>query len=429
MCVTSPPYFGLRDYRVAGQIGLEPSPEEYVREMVSVFSAVRRVLKDDGVLWLNLGDSYSGSGSGKGAWNASDERKANVKEVYRPNFRPGSGRADGEVDERGQRNRNGLGPVEGLKAKDLIGIPWRVALALQADGWYLRAACPWIKRNGMPDSTSDRPTQCVETMFMLTKGKKCYYDSEAVKVAAKEISVRRLAQPNYENQTGSGRANAGAKTNGNMKAVGGPTRLRRTSDWFFESWQGLLLDSEDEPSAFVVNLKGYKEAHFATFPPKLVEPCVLSSTSEKGECPVCGKAWGRITGRPCKKCSAIIPTQGKSCPSCGHVNDWKAERSLSEQFATTDWSTPGAATPRKLTANGKQAGCQSGVKMDAGWRPQCQCGHPPVPQTILDPFGGSGTTALVAGLHGRKAILCELNPDYVALAQKRLGLTPEAMEV
>lgn len=259
-CVTSPPYFGLRDYKVAGQIGLEPTPDEYVREMVTVFAAVRRVLKDDGVLWLNLGDSYSGANA--------------------VGFRPGSGRADGQVDARGQRNRNGVGGVDGLKQKNLLMIPARVAMALQADGWYLRAACPWIKRNGMPDSTQDRPTQCIETVFMLTKSKRCYYDAEAVKVPAKEVSVRRLAQPNYLNQIGSDRANAGGKTNGNLKAVGGSTRLRRTSDWFFESWQGLMLDSDDEPSAFVVNLKGYKEAHFATFPPKLVEPCVLSCSRE-----------------------------------------------------------------------------------------------------------------------------------------------------
>lgn len=309
-CVTSPPYFGLRDYNVVGQIGLEPTPDEYVREMVAVFGAVRRVLKDDGVLWLNLGDSYSGSG--KGAWNASDERKVAVKEVYRP---VSDAQRQSAVTRGAGEDRN-----FGLKSKDLIMIPTRVAMALQQDGWYLRAACPWIKRNGMPDSTQDRPTQCVETVFMLTKSKKCYYDSEAVKVAAKGAGRVR-------NDRFGGNKHDGETTmhSDGSQFTGATKRLRRTSDWFFESWQGLLLDSDDEPSAFVVNLKGYKEAHFATFPPKLVEPCVLA-TSRPGD-------------------------------------------------------------------------------------------------TVIDPFGGSGTTAEVARQHGRSAILCELNPDYVALMHKRLGIT------
>jgi len=368
-CVTSPPYFNLRVYSGGEkEIGLETSIGDYVSNLVSVFAAVKRVLKDDGVLWLNLGDSYAGSG--KGAWNASEERKVAVKEVYRPT---------GDTTRMAAKTMGaGMDRNYGLKQKDLMMIPARVAMALQQDGWYLRAACPWIKRNGMPDSTQDRPTQCVETMFMLTKSRTCYYDSEAVKVAAKCDRMRGPAlHPDL------------VSTNGNdglSRRKPEPTRLRRTSDWFFESWQGLLLDNDGEPSAFVVNLKGYKEAHFATFPPKLVEPCVLAATSEKGECPQCGKAWERVV----EKTAMVI------------------ERSYRTHELGRMRSSGTMVEPAKSCTT--------------GWRPQCQCGKDPIPQTILDPFGGSGTTAEVARQHGRNAILCELNPDYVGLANKRLGL-------
>lgn len=373
-CVTSPPYFGLRDYKVAGQIGLEPTPEEYVREMVSVFSAVKRVLKDDGVLWLNLGDSY--------ARNGGTDKSPSV-----------TARVGSTISTKDQMPDRKQRAPSGIKEKNLIGIPWMVAFALRADGWYLRAACPWIKRNGMPDSTQDRPTQCVETVFMLTKSKKCYYDSEAVKVA-----VKGTGGGNFSKKYAAEQPKHGAMTMERPAETG--KRLRRTSDWFFESWQGLLLDSDDEPSAFVVNLKGYKEAHFATFPPKLVEPCILAATSEKGECLECGKAWEREL-------------------NCVHEGrDWR-----------NDPIKP-KGIPGELTGEGGNKRGQSSAHLGdtkryetTGWRPQCQCGKDPIPQTVLDPFGGSGTTGLVAKQFGRSAILCELNPDYVALAEKRCGIS------
>lgn len=361
-CITSPPYFGLRDYKVAGQIGLEPTPAEYVAEMVAVFAAVRRVLKDDGVLFLNLGDSYAANRS----YQVTDNKHVDVG------------------------NNAGAKVPLGLKPKDLIGIPWRVAFALQQDGWYLRAACPWIKRNGMPDSVQDRPTQCIETVFMLTKSKTCYYDAEAVKVAAKEVSVKRRGRQDLREKDGWSEAYHGNPPNGIASSPASATRLRRTSDWFFESWQGLLLDSDDEPSAFVVNLKGYKEAHFATFPPKLVEPCVLAATSGKGECPTCGKAWERVrTNTP-----MVID---------------RSERTH-EMGRTRSSGTMVSPETTETT----------------GWRAQCTCGHTAVPQTVLDPFGGAGTTGLVAQQFGRNAILCELNPEYVKLTEQRLGLTTQS---
>ena len=301
-CVTSPPYWGLRDYgtgewvggdpncshsgkskigkncitghkvmyeqdnvvgdaiyksecpkcgavRKDDQLGLEETPEKFVENLVNVFREVRRVLRDDGTVWLNLGDSYSS---------------------------------------------------EPKKPKDLVGIPWRVAFALQADGWYLRQDIIWHKPNPMPESVQDRCTKAHEYIFLLSKSPKYYYDNEAIKENSTESSKNRLRQ-NIEDQKGSSRVPY--KTNGNMNAVGGETRNKR--------------------SVWTVTTKPYSEAHFATYPHDLIIPCIL-------------------------------------------------------------------------------AGCPEGG-------------------TVLDPFGGSGTTAQVASNLNRNAILCELNPDYVDIAEKRLN--------
>jgi DNA modification methylase len=278
-CVTSPPYFGLRDYGHDGQIGLEQTPDAFVATMVEVFREVHRVLTDDGTLWVNLGDSYAS------AW------ACNRRNVI------GSGSL-----ENGKREARPNRLTDGLKEKDLIGIPWRVALALQADGWYLRQDIIWHKPNPMPESVRDRCTKAHEYIFMFSKKPKYFFDCEAIKEPVAPSSAARLAQPTLAQQVGSARVPG--KTNGNMKAVGnGETRNRR--------------------SVWTVTTKPYKGAHFATFPSDLIEPCVL-----------------------------------------------------------------------------------------AGSRPG---------DIVLDPFGGSGTTAGVALKNGRKAILCELNPDYAALVPDRIA--------
>jgi DNA modification methylase len=233
-CVTSPPYFGLRDYGHDGQIGLEQTPEEYVAAMVEVFRCVRDVLADDGTLWLNLGDTYAS------AW------VCNRRNVV------GSGSM-----ENGKRENRPNRLVNGLKEKDLIGIPWRVAFALQADGWYLRQDIIWHKPNPMPESVTDRCTKAHEYVFMFSKKPRYYFDHEAIKEPLAPSSVARLAQPTLAQQTGSTRVPG--KTNGNMKAVvNGETRNRR--------------------SVWTVTTKPYKGAHFATFPMELIEPCILSGS-------------------------------------------------------------------------------------------------------------------------------------------------------
>jgi DNA modification methylase len=249
-CVTSPPYFGLRDYGHEGQIGLESSPDEYVAKLVEVFREVKRVLRDDGTLWLNIGDSYNGSG-GQGS---------------KPNI----------MSKEAAKGRGGKPiKVDGIKPKDLIGVPWMLAFALRKDGWYLRQDIIWHKPNPMPESVTDRCTKAHEYVFLFSKSAQYYYNNEAIQEPALCTTY---------------------------KSVGRETRNKR--------------------SVWSVQPHAYEGAHFATFPPDLIEPCIL-------------------------------------------------------------------------------AGCPEGG-------------------TVLDPFGGSGTTGLVAQRFDRVATLCELNVQYAALAEKRI---------
>ena len=239
-CITSPPYFGLRDYGVDGQIGLEETPDAYVQRLVEVFREVRRVLRDDGTLWLNLGDSYASvhTGGHKSQKSTVGANKVGIQEIRQTKAKPNS---------------------YGLKEKDIIGIPWRVAFALQADGWYLRQDIIWHKPNPMPESVTDRCTKSHEYIFLLSKSKKYYYDNEAIKEPVSDSSVLRLSQ-DVESQQGSSRVPG--KTNGTMKAVGCANRNKR--------------------SVWTVTTKPFKEAHFATFPEDLIKPCILAGCPESG---------------------------------------------------------------------------------------------------------------------------------------------------
>ena len=274
-CITSPPYWGLRDYGEYKQLGMEDTPEEFVENLVQVFREVKRVLRDDGTVWVNLGDSYCGTGN-----------KGNY------------------TDPKHKEGRNGQkialnNKIEGFKSKDLVGIPWRVAFALQQDGWYLRQDIIWHKPNPMPESVKDRCTKAHEYIFLLSKSPKYYFDNEVIKEDSAESSKNRLKQ-NIANQKGSDRVPG--KNNGNMKAVGGDKRNKR--------------------SVWTVTTKPFKGAHFATFPMDLIDPCVLAGCPENG--------------------------------------------------------------------------------------------------TVLDPFGGSGTTGIVASNHNRKAVLIELNTEYIEIAKQRI---------
>ena len=235
-CVTSPPYWGLRDYGNDNQIGLEATLSEFVESLCLVFDEVWRVLADDGTLWVNLGDSYAG---------ASLSRASN------------NGRAGYGNPREGTFSRLG----DGLKPKELVGIPWRFAFAMQARGWYLRQDIIWAKPNPMPESVTDRCTKSHEYIFLFSKQPKYFFDSVAIREPLAESSLGRLAQ-HVESQVGSTRANAGAKTNGNMKALGDPEAGR------------------NKRSVWNVGVASFKDAHFAVYPPALIEPCIKAGSAE-----------------------------------------------------------------------------------------------------------------------------------------------------
>ena len=242
MCVTSPPYFGLRDYGHDGQIGLEQTPEQYIAAMVEVFRCVRDVLADDGTLWLNLGDSYGAVGGNTYAgfnkrWNGTGGAGSKQDATL-------AGVTDRKIS-------------TSLKPKNLLGIPWRVALALQADGWILRQDIIWHKPNPMPESVRDRCTKAHEYIFLLSKSERYFFDADAVTEPVAASTVERLSQPTLAQQAGSSRVPG--KTNGNMKAVGNTEKRNRRSVW-------------------TVATRPYKGAHFATFPPALIEPCILAGS-------------------------------------------------------------------------------------------------------------------------------------------------------
>lgn len=269
-CVTSPPYYNLRDYGVDGQIGLENSPEEYIQKLVEVFREVRRVLKKDGTLWVNIADSYAGSGKGRVKGGA----------VKRETF--------GKVQLSDEGTINGTltkTQADRCKPKDLIGIPWMLAFALRADGWYLRQDIIWHKPNPMPESVKDRCTKSHEYIFMLSKSRKYYFDGEAIAEPVAASTIKRVNQ-NLEEQKGSNRVPD--KTNGPMKAVlprYGGKKYTENPDAFHRTKSGNMYDyrpKRNKRDVWTVTTKPYKGAHFATFPPDLIEPCVLAG------CPVGG---------------------------------------------------------------------------------------------------------------------------------------------
>lgn len=288
-CVTSPPYWGLRDYGHPDQIGQEKTPQDYVTTMLQVFSEVRRVLRDDGTLWLNLGDSYCSQGG------SHDGRTDNQPGVGAAKiWRNGAGRADGIVDARGQRNRNGVS-VADLKPKDLIGIPWRVAFALQEAGWYLRSDIIWAKPNPMPESVTDRPTRAHEYIFLLSKSARYYYDAAAIREPASPALIKQVEE-GYNGQALKDYLSASVQDasatksriiNGARNRIDKQRGHERRHAGFNDKWDALTpaeqaLLGSNKRSVWTVAPANFKEAHFATFPPDLIKPCIMAG------CPVGG---------------------------------------------------------------------------------------------------------------------------------------------
>ena len=352
--VTSPPYWGLRDYNAPGQLGLEPTPELYVEHMVEVFREVRRVLRRDGTCWVNLGDSYATNS----ASHTYDGMPA-LAEQYRGGSKT--------LDQVTKPARS----LAGLKPKDLVGVPWRVAFALQADGWWLRSDVVWSKPNPMPESVSDRPTKSHEYVFLLTKSARYYYDADA---------VREPATGHNPGSLGTHNGNKFDRSAGNTNGLGNSTLHT-------------LSTGRNLRSVWTIATQPYPEAHFATFPEDLVIPCIKAGTSEHGCCPECGAPWRRITSTEYVK----SPVHGN-----GSV--------VGRHYATGQNNFDGAGMPRV----NKQVST-------TGWQATCSHGREPISCSVLDPFAGSGTTLAVARRLGRRAIGIELQADYLPLIQTRVG--------
>ena len=367
-CVTSPPYFSLRDYSLGDTgIGLEPTLAEWLASIVAVSREVWRVLRDDGTVWLNLGDSYAGSGKGMNAdgTHSDGEKQASNRGSLNPGKRtprgPGSGRW-------------GLGDasVDGLPAKNLMGQPWRAAFALQDDGWILRSAIVWHKPNPMPESVTDRPTSAYEVVFLLAKRPNYFFDSAAIRESAEYGRGTMFRAMKYSNNHAFSNSDDTPAKGTNAHSYEGGRNSRNV-------WQ--------------IATQGQPEAHFATFPDELPRKCILAGTSEHGVCANCGAPWRRIT-------ETHDPNGRLGKGYHDHTDDLgRGQRGV--------FSADGAPTRQTI-----------------GWQPGCDCNAARIPATVLDPFVGSGTTVAVAQSLGRKGIGLDLNPEYLAIARKRLeGIT------
>ena len=408
-CVTSPPYWGLRDYGIEGniwdaqegcdhqwvdntyirntdktagdkqktnegsvgrdvpidnafcskcgawkgQLGLEPTPELYVKHLVDVFREVKRVLKKSGTAWLNLGDSYFGTGTGQ-----KDTGIASISPKDWPQDKP---------------KKHDI-----LKPKDLVGIPWRVAFALQEDGWWLRQDIIWCKGNPMPESITDRCTKAHEYIFLLAKSQTYYFDSYAIHEDT-QMYIRNPSNEKYDDKD--------------------LDTYHRTKQ-FVE--RQMITDGRNKRSVWNINTKPFKDAHFAVFPNELIEPMIKAGTSEKGICPDCGKPWIRITER---------------------INEstWAKRKALG---ATGGAMIEGPRQQVGIVRTGELQALPSRICKTLGWEPTCNCGKNPVHAVVLDPFMGAGTTALVSKYLNRNFIGFEIKPSYVEMANERLMSNP-----
>lgn len=345
-----------------GELGLEPTPELYVDHLVAVFREVRRVLRADGTLWLNVGDSYANDGKWGGHTGGKHVNALHALPI-------------------GRNKRH-----TGLKPKDLTGVPWMLAFALRADGWYLRSDIIWSKPNPMTESVMDRPTKSHEYVFLLSKSERYYYDYAAVAEPVTQGSLRRYASPTPITISG--------------QFKGSPVEKRYQDE-------GKKINGLDRPanrnmrSVWSISTHPYAEAHFATFPPALIEPPILAGTSEWGVCATCGAPWERIvekgdTSDVGKSDGAKIKPE--DLPK-GSIASRTAMRRLGQAYQNKRANDPDKTV---------------------GWEPSCDCGSDPVPATVLDPFGGAGTTGVVADRLGRSSVLVELNPEYAEMARNRM---------
>ncbi len=398
-----------------GQLGLEPTPELYVEHLVQIFRLVREALADDGVLWLNLGDSYSTTG-GSHAGRSDNQRGVGAKRAH----------LEGGAD---SGNRK---PTSGLKNKDLIGIPWRAAFALQADGWWLRSDVVWSKPNPMPESVTDRPTKSHEYLFLLTKSERYFYDHDAIKEPLADGSMERLDQ-DVESQEGSDRAHAGGKVNGKMKAVvssGNKERKYRGDHGGVEgskSHQGFGVpwssDGSHRPqyqrALEIAKEKGLTEKHFDA-----IRVCGFfgdSATKTRETQNGTANEEALALAREAKEALGGYYREFLQRPLRNKRSVWSIPEDEYEQFLEfQEWKQSQEMVTDVWTVTTKPfSGAHFATMPPALVEPCIKAGSRPG-DVVLDPFGGAGTTGLVADRLGREAILVELNPKYQTMARDRI---------
>lgn len=453
-CVTSPPYWGLRDYQAAGQLGMEKTPEAYIANMVAVFAGVRRAMRDDGTLWLNIGDSYSANGGAHGG-RIDNQTGVGAKRTH----------AEGGGDQAARQ------PPAGLKSGDQVLIPHRVALALQADGWYLRSTIIWHKRSPIPESVSGwrwvpckvkisghqrevgwsnstagrpqsdsrhtgpyedakwqacpgcdkcrdnnglvmrqgkwRPTTGHEYIFLFSKSERYFCDGDAVQEAVADAS-----------RSGSGNKTKRWGANHTADRSAGTGAIERQSSIPWDA-----CETRNPRSVWTLSSEPFKGAHFATFPSEIPRRAISAGTSSAGCCSKCGTCWAPVVE------SKRVPTRSGA--------DSKVHRDPAFEFAKAamamSYIGTGVPIPPELRASEEpemrsreEIGNRNpqrhiAVSQITGYRASCRCNAPAQPCLVLDPFGGSGTTAQVARHLGRDYVITELNPEYVALAEKRIA--------
>ena len=423
-CVTSPPYYGLRDYGVEGQIGLEQTPDEYIAKMVEVFREVRRVLRSDGTCWINIGDSYFSQTKGSGGSNPETSPKNAIKGV--DNFQ----RFDPVRIESGST---------GCKPKDLIGIPWMLAFALRSDGWWLRQDIVWSKPNPMPESVRDRCTKSHEYIFLLSKSPRYYFDNEAIKEPIKDISLARLGRGvSPENKLVNGATgqspHAIHQPRANVKFGGSnlcpDTRLQSGNEWQPRG------SGANKRSVWPVTTKPFKGAHFAVFPPDLIEPCIKASCPLPGKQCDCDEVIATPTGKgPIHDPSILTGRAGMNRPR----RDDEGSRAITRREQRGEAEQMRRSAHRRLMEEACGSAFEHYIRTDvSGARPlpeslrqtflscgwlqpvePCECPDD-LPGIVLDPFAGSGTTGMVASALGRNSILIELNPQYCELIKERV---------
>ena len=396
--VTSPPYWGLRDYGLPPSqweavsfspmpglpvidipemeccLGLEPDPWSFIGHLVQVFRECRRVLRDDGTLWVNMGDCYVDGGRGADVGSTLGGTRHNQTESRKVKVREAS---------------------KELKAKNLIGQPWRLAFALQADKWWLRSDIIWHKPNPMPESIKDRPTKSHEYIFLMAKSEKYFYDDEAIKEPA--VKAGKVIH-SY---------GFGAKNRRDVSSVN--DQRTRTG---IANWDQPCPPTRSKRSVWTVTTRGYKDAHFATFPVDLISPCIKAGTSEKGCCPTCGAAQLRI----------LEEVESSEPP----VNGWDTEPGSHGREKRRKWDTGDHSQGQRIAerrdeyrSKNYENDCPP-TRRTIGFEPACDCGGDPVPCTVLDVFCGSAATGEAAMVAGADFIGIELNPDYCELSRKRL---------